>query len=256
MIERPIRPSCFRRLIWSALLAILLLSTAASAQMPGIIDTDDREIMSSSEWPWNAIGRINRSGQGHCTGILIAPTQVLTAAHCLYDSRLRRWPPPSALHFLAGYSRDAWAAHRRGANLIVDARYAPEASPDVRSAATDWAILELTSPIDIQPVSVSRQEPVDMPVIRAGYSQDRAHVLTVDRSCRILGRLEDTDVLIHNCDGTWGDSGSPLLDARGGALRVTAIHVGWSEFDGQTVGIAVPAWSLGHILAGAPTLSP
>ena len=247
-----------RNVACAALLTVLALLSAptVSAQVPGIIDGDDREIMSSSNWPWNAIGRINRSGQGHCTGILIAPARVLTVAHCLYDTRLRRWPPPSALHFLAGYSRDHWAAHRRGANLIVDARYAPETPPDVRSAATDWAILELTSPIDIPPVSVSSQERVDIPVIRAGYSQDRAHVLTVDRSCRILGRLQDTDVLIHNCDGTWGDSGSPLLSARNGALRVTAIHVGWSELDGQTVGIAVPASSLGRIVSSTSVSGP
>ena len=34
---------------------------------------------------WEAVGRLDRKGEGFCTGALIAPDIVLTAAHCLYD---------------------------------------------------------------------------------------------------------------------------------------------------------------------------
>ena len=34
---------------------------------------------------WEAVGRLDIDGVGFCTGALIAPDIVLTAAHCLFD---------------------------------------------------------------------------------------------------------------------------------------------------------------------------
>ena len=34
---------------------------------------------------WAAVGRIDLGSKGFCSGTLIAPDVVLTAAHCLYD---------------------------------------------------------------------------------------------------------------------------------------------------------------------------
>src|SRR5690349_23002642 len=47
-------------------------------RLPGVMGHDDRTPLDTQEWPWAAIGRVNRSTGGFCTGTLIGPRQVLT----------------------------------------------------------------------------------------------------------------------------------------------------------------------------------
>ena len=235
---------------WTAAISfvqiLLILSLGAAAAqdapppLPGIIGPDDRQSIPSAEWPWSAIGRINRAGVAHCTGTLIAPNQVLTAAHCLYDWRQRRWPPPSTLHFLAGYSRGAYVAHRRGRELVLVPDYRPTREPDLAVAADDAAILILDAPIDIRPVPLARDDTADR-IVQAGYSQDRAYILSIDEGCRVVGPILGGRLLLHDCDATRGDSGSPLLVVDDRQTRIVAVHVGVATGDGQAFGVAVPA---------------
>ena len=63
-------------------------------------------------------------------------------------------------------------------------------------------------------------------VMLGGYQQDRPFVLMADRQCRIVGRLVDASgrlLLRHNCTGTSGASGAPLLIDTGGRWHLAAI---------------------------------
>jgi Trypsin len=80
---------------------ILLLAGVAEAASPGIIGPDDRRPLAQPDPALDAVGRVNHDG-GFCTGALIAPDRVLTAAHCLWDPRQRQLVRPGKLHFLAG----------------------------------------------------------------------------------------------------------------------------------------------------------
>ncbi len=61
---------------------------------------------------WEAVGRVNLVGTGFCTGTLIAPNLVLTAAHCMYDKRTGARVATRDIQFLAGW-RDGRAAATR-----------------------------------------------------------------------------------------------------------------------------------------------
>ena len=65
---------------WMAFsLIALLAATVALAQ-----DTDLKRLDSGADAAgWEAVGRLNIGGTGFCTGALIAPDLVLTAAHSL-----------------------------------------------------------------------------------------------------------------------------------------------------------------------------
>jgi protease YdgD len=59
---------------------------------PGIIGEDDRVRLQEQGPPWDAVGQVNVAGyriMGQCTGTLVAPNLVVTAAHCKCRKRFR-----------------------------------------------------------------------------------------------------------------------------------------------------------------------
>ena len=73
------------RVTIAAIAALLFATSGASAQTSGLIRLTDRDDL----FGWEAVGRVDLGRDGYCTGVLIAPDQVLTAAHCVYDRKAR-----------------------------------------------------------------------------------------------------------------------------------------------------------------------
>jgi len=215
--------------------------------LPGIKGPDDRQSVEAVSYPWSAIGRVNKSTGGFCTGSVIAGTIVLTAAHCVWNKRTRNWLPPESLHFVAGYNRGAYLVH----SGVTAIRVAASRRPDGAKSAPedDWALLTLKRDIlqTTGRLALAAADGSDEPdeqvsqstVLQAGYSQDRAHILTRHSGCRVHHYLRQKRLILHDCDATKGDSGSPILVFRGEKPAILGIHVATGRARGRDWGIAL-----------------
>ncbi len=73
------------------------------------------------------------------------------------------------------------------------------------------------------------------------FRGDKAHILSLHVGCVVLGERARGKILVHNCDATKGDSGSPILIRTNGSYRVIAMHVGTETDGSRTIGLAIEA---------------
>ncbi|SFC57351.1 trypsin-like serine peptidase [Tropicimonas isoalkanivorans] len=210
-----------------AALAGILLALALPLSAAAQSDPREPTILPEAEQPaWNAIGRVNIAGlrrRGMCTGTLVAPDLVLTAAHCLYrgDGKVAR---PEDVHFVAGWRAGAYAAHRSGAAVRIGAGFALGALPSAETIAADVGFIVLQEPITDEkvqslPLSPLPEEAVSLALL--GYRMDRPHALSRQTACGVGYR---TAALIGlDCPVSPGASGAPVLWLSPAGWQVVAI---------------------------------
>ena len=238
-----------------ALLNTLLLiwplagALAAPSSLPGIVGKDDRRVIDSEEQrSWNAVGRLNRSIGGFCSAVLVGPAEILTAAHCLWDSRRGRWLEPEMVHFVPGYRRGAYLGHARGTAFRLAGSLEMTDDGRPKEPVDDWATVRLDldlqagagiRPLEVAGLSDRAHLHDDQALMRAGYGLDRPHLPVLVEQCKALGSIEAGRVLIHDCDATMGDSGSPILVRRGNRLVVLAVQSSVVRLGDGAAGVAV-----------------
>jgi hypothetical protein len=203
---------------------------------------------------WPAIGRVNVGGlktRSTCTGTLVAPDLVLTAAHCISPRALRAENPEN-VHFVAGWHLGEYAAHRTAREIHLHPDYVPgRMSPGNLHA--DVALLVLEAPIEddlAQPVPVTAMPNFADAVEILAYSNSRPGALARAGPCPAVAM--DPDLLGMTCTVEGGNSGAPVLRLASGQPEMIAVAVARNTGDGGFRSFAVRAPAILFELAGRP----
>lgn len=175
---------------------------------------------------WEAVGRLDMKGGGFCSATLIAPDLVLSAAHCVYD-RSGKLRSADRIKFNAGLRNGQAAATRLVAQVAAHPGFNPREPLTPRNLAHDLALLRLKTPIptsEIDPFVLHGERVSPGQVSVVSYGRGRESLQSRQRACGLLRRQDN--VLLFDCDVTFGSSGAPVFSHLNGRGRILSVISG------------------------------
>jgi V8-like Glu-specific endopeptidase len=181
-----------------------------------------------------------------CTGALVRPDVVLTAAHCVFDEEGAP-AEASSLRFLAGWRHGRALAEGAVVEVLTAAGYDP-LGPIGGNTAHDVALLRLAAPIrhpQVSPLALGAPPRSGDRVAVVSYASGRTDAPALEADCGVLDARGASVTM--DCLSAPGASGSPILTLSQGRPAVVSVISGGATWRGRKVTIAA---GVGPELAG------
>ena len=219
------------RLVHLSLLAFTLVATPADAVMRGAVTRDPNGIRGS-------VVRVESSRGELCSGAVIAPDLVLTAAHCVLER---------AQYRVVAVDRSFRPRTVRAVAAAMHPAFVPGTTPRTQPGV-DLAILKLEQPLgaDFMPLdprvagSVGKGQSVDLAGFGVVGEGRKGTARVLRQTCLVsLGTLqvanrvvvvadEERRAQVAGAGACRGDSGGPIFAGGPGGYRLVGI-VSWSS---------------------------